>query len=121
LHPLLASLLQKENNSSATFKELEILHIKGTAVGCWTAGIKGLTMALLLLIGSVAAPSITSADRDDKISPTVPRGAHEPAVAKGNAITTNQGLRIDAHDNALKAGPMGPTLMEGHHFREKIT
>lgn len=37
------------------------------------------------------------------------------------ALTTDQGVRVDDTDNALKAGERGPTLMEDFHFREKLT
>ena len=77
--------------------------------------------ALVLLVGCSGAPSVGwSADRDNASS-MAPRGAQEPAVATGNAVTTNQGLRIDDENNSLKAGARGPTLLEDHHFREKIT
>src|SRR6201994_1430863 len=39
----------------------------------------------------------------------------------GQAMTTNQGLRISDDQNSLKAGIRGGTLLEDFHFREKIT
>ena len=79
-------------------------------------------VTLVLLAGCVGAPSTSSsADRDNKAASMAPRGAQEPAVATGDAVTTNQGLRIDDENNSLKAGARGPTLLEDHHFREKIT
>jgi len=39
----------------------------------------------------------------------------------GRAITTAQGLRVEDTDNSLRAGSRGPTLLEDHHLREKIT
>ncbi|MFG1707897.1 catalase [Nonomuraea sp. M3C6] len=36
-------------------------------------------------------------------------------------MTTDQGVRVDDTDNALRAGTRGPTIMEDFHFREKIT
>lgn len=36
-------------------------------------------------------------------------------------LTTNQGLRINDDQNALKAGDRGPSLLEDFHLREKIT
>src|SRR5437868_5476809 len=82
-----------------------------------------LAIAVILLGASALVPSLSSADRgnDKTSSPMAPRGAQEPAVAEGQALTTNQGLRIDDENNSLKAGPRGPTLMEDQHFREKMT
>lgn len=37
----------------------------------------------------------------------------------GEAMTTNQGLRVSEDEHSLKAGTRGPTLMEDFHFREK--
>ncbi|MFB9660127.1 catalase [Glycomyces mayteni] len=44
-------------------------------------------------------------------------------VADGDdeALTTQQGVRVDHTDDSLKAGRRGPTLMEDFHVREKIT
>ena len=39
----------------------------------------------------------------------------------GEAMTTNQGLRVNDDQNSLTAGERGPTLMEDFHFREKMT
>ncbi|MCM3666691.1 catalase [Mesobacillus subterraneus] len=39
----------------------------------------------------------------------------------GEALTTNQGLRVSEDEHSLKAGVRGPTLMEDFHFREKMT
>jgi catalase len=39
----------------------------------------------------------------------------------GEYLTTNQGLRVDHTDDSLKVGERGPTIMEDHHFREKLT
>ncbi|WP_057937266.1 catalase [Algoriphagus resistens] len=39
----------------------------------------------------------------------------------GEAMTTNQGMRINDDQNSLLAGERGPTLMEDFHFREKMT
>ena len=39
----------------------------------------------------------------------------------GEFLTTNQGTRINDNQNALKAGPRGPSLLEDFIFREKIT
>ena len=39
----------------------------------------------------------------------------------GEALTTNQGLKLTEDEFSLKAGERGPTLMEDFHFREKIT
>ncbi|GAA2179010.1 catalase CatB [Leucobacter tardus] len=40
---------------------------------------------------------------------------------RGSFLTTSQGARIRDTDHSLKAGPRGPTLLQDHHLREKIT
>ncbi|MDN5764741.1 MAG: catalase [Humibacillus sp.] len=47
-----------------------------------------------------------------------------PATARaqsGAFLTTAQGLRLKDTDHSLKAGERGPTLLQDHHLREKIT
>ncbi|MEV4772964.1 catalase [Micromonospora humida] len=47
-----------------------------------------------------------------------------PAVANGQQgafLTTAQGAQLRDTDHSLKAGPRGPTLLQDHHLREKIT
>ncbi|GIF78147.1 catalase [Asanoa siamensis] len=55
-----------------------------------------------------------------------PTGAENGAPPTVNAqhgeyLTTAQGARLRDTDHSLKAGPRGPTLLQDHHFREKIT
>lgn len=45
----------------------------------------------------------------------------EPGRAQRGALTTSTGLRLRDTDHSLKAGPRGPTLLQDHHLREKIT
>lgn len=46
----------------------------------------------------------------------------EPTRAqRGAFLTTSTGLRLRDTDHSLKAGPRGPTLLQDHHLREKIT
>ena len=40
---------------------------------------------------------------------------------QGEYLTTGQGARLCDTDHSLKAGPRGPTLLQDHHLREKIT
>src|SRR3954469_602089 len=40
---------------------------------------------------------------------------------QGPYLTTAQGLRLHDTDHSLKAGDRGPTLLQDHHLREKIT
>ncbi|SDY36622.1 catalase [Modestobacter sp. DSM 44400] len=58
----------------------------------------------------------------EAVSPTgKPTGA--PADARGQSgpyLTTEQGVRLHDTDHSLKAGSRGPTLMQDHHFREKM-
>jgi catalase len=41
--------------------------------------------------------------------------------ADGQVLTSNEGLRINDNQNSLKAGLRGPSLLEDHLLREKIT
>ena len=51
-----------------------------------------------------------------------PTGAPATARAQSGAfLTTAQGLRLKDTDHSLKAGERGPTLLQDHHLREKIT
>ena len=55
-----------------------------------------------------------------------PTGARTgaPATAMGQQdayLTTAQGLRLYDTDHSLRAGERGPTLLQDHHLREKIT
>ncbi|GHF59833.1 catalase [Streptomyces mashuensis] len=43
------------------------------------------------------------------------------AAPRSDALTTDQGVRVDDTDNALRAGARGPTLLEDFHNREKLT
>ena len=48
-------------------------------------------------------------------------GAPEARQQQGAFLTTSQGLRLRDTDHSLKAGSRGPTLLQDHHLREKIT
>ncbi len=52
-----------------------------------------------------------------------PAAAHfRPSWAQvGDRLTTAQGLRVDDTDNSLTVSERGPSLLEDHHLREKIT
>ena len=70
-------------------------------------------------------PAPTKADQrpPEAVSPTgKPTGAPEDSRAQAGAyLTTAQGLRLPDTDHSLKAGERGPTLLQDHHLREKIT
>ncbi|MDJ0315543.1 catalase [Arthrobacter sp. H35-D1] len=57
------------------------------------------------------------------VSPTgKPTGEPEGSRAQGgDYLTTAQGGRLADTDHSLKAGKRGPTLLQDHHLREKIT
>ena len=48
-------------------------------------------------------------------------GAAEARQQQGAFLTTSQGARLRDTDHSLKAGSRGPTLLQDHHLREKIT
>ncbi|MDT0213014.1 catalase [Rothia sp. ARF10] len=57
------------------------------------------------------------------VSPTgAPLDVPAPAMSQQDGyLTTSQGLRVPDTDHSLKAGARGPTLLQDHHLREKIT
>jgi catalase len=61
------------------------------------------------------APAVrTATGNDTGADPTV-RAQHE------TYLTTSTGARLRDTDHSLKAGDRGPTLLQDHHLREKIT
>jgi catalase len=89
-------------------------------------------------------PGAPAAEPPSVDEPTKPRGplstkpdqeAPEPRTATGAGadgktdaraqqeafLTTSQGARLRDTDHSLKAGRRGPTLLQDHHLREKIT
>ena len=56
-------------------------------------------------------------------TPTGTETAARPtdAAQQGAFLTTATGARLLDSDHSLKAGPRGPTLLQDHHLREKIT
>ncbi|NUT99919.1 MAG: catalase [Saccharothrix sp.] len=62
-------------------------------------------------------------DAPETVSPTgAVTGAPKTANSQQGAfLTTAQGLRLYDTDHSLKAGARGPTLLQDHHLREKIT
>ncbi|WP_027862293.1 catalase [Marmoricola sp. URHB0036] len=59
----------------------------------------------------------------DTVTPTGARtGAPADALGQqGGFLTTANGARLRDSDHSLKAGERGPTLLQDHHLREKIT
>ena len=72
----------------------------------------------------------------DPLPPKPDQGAPELRTATGEALegeegtargqqgrwlTTATGVKLRDTDHSLKAGPRGPTLLQDHHLREKIT
>ena len=50
-----------------------------------------------------------------------PKTGRDPREQAGDTLTTPNGVRLPDTDHSLKAGPRGPTLLQDHHLREKIT
>ena len=61
------------------------------------------------------APEVRTATGDE--TGAAPEARHQ----QGAFLTTSQGVRLRETDHSLKAGPRGPTLLQDHHLREKIT
>ena len=68
-------------------------------------------------------PAKPDQDAPDTVTATgAPTGAHKTARSSQDAyLTTATGTRLHDTDHSLKAGDRGPTLLQDHHLREKIT
>ena len=75
------------------------------------------------------ASTLSEARTDEKVGTQAPEGRNASIASldrvrvdsSGQALTTNQGVRIADNQNSLKAGPRGPVLLEDFILREKIT
>jgi catalase len=63
----------------------------------------------------LAAPEVRTATGEETGAGPDVRAQH------GAFLTTSQGARLRDSDHSLKAGERGPTLLQDHHLREKIT
>src|SRR3954447_4871173 len=61
------------------------------------------------------APETGTATGAETGAPKTVRAQH------GDYLTTSTGTRLHDTDHSLKAGARGPTLLQDHHLREKIT
>src|SRR4051812_4747456 len=69
-----------------------------------------------------APPKPDQAGPDTRTPTGVPTDAGQTDVGQqGRFLTTAQGARLRDSDHSLKAGERGPTLLQDHHLREKIT
>src|SRR3954452_10482001 len=68
-------------------------------------------------------PPKTEHGAPETVTPTGARtGAPAAALGQQGAfLTTANGARLKDSDHSLKAGERGPTLLQDHHLREKIT
>ena len=73
------------------------------------------------LEGDPTAPATAPAPPSARVGAPRDAAVGLPWAQDGDAITTSQGQRVEDTDNSLRAGSRGPTLLEDHHLREKIT
>ena len=67
-------------------------------------------------------PKPDQAGPDTRTPTGAPTGAPPQAVAQQGAyLTTAHGARLRDSDHSLKAGRRGPTLLQDHHLREKVS
>jgi catalase len=67
-------------------------------------------------------PKPDQAGPERRTATGVATGVDAEAVSgRGAFLTTAQGARLRDSDHSLKAGERGPTLLQDHHLREKIT
>ncbi|WP_168582529.1 catalase [Gephyromycinifex aptenodytis] len=74
------------------------------------------------------APREPKPPQPDQRAPEVVTATGTPTGAPANAraqsgafLTTGQGKRLSDSDHSLKAGRRGPTLLQDHHLREKVS
>ena len=68
------------------------------------------------------APKPDQAGPDTRTPTAYDTGAPPEAVAQQGAfLTTAHGVPLRDTDHSLKAGPRGPSLLQDHHLREKIS
>ncbi|WP_233835664.1 catalase HPII [Paraburkholderia sp. ZP32-5] len=67
---------------------------------------------------STQKPAAQAGDASDPKSKDLERNRIKP---QGEALRTNQGVKIADNQNTLRAGPRGPSLLEDFIMREKIT
>jgi catalase len=67
-------------------------------------------------------PKPDQAGPERRTATGAPTDASQTEVGpQGRFLTTSQGARLRDSDHSLKAGERGPTLLQDHHLREKIT
>ena len=70
------------------------------------------------------SPDHHGATANDRTAAPVTAKEHDLDAARvdgaGQALTTNQGLKVSTTDDSLRAGTRGPSLLEDFHLREKI-
>ena len=67
-------------------------------------------------------PKADQAGPDTRTATAAVAGAPPESVAQQGAyLTTAHGARLRDSDHSLKAGRRGPTLLQDHHLREKIS
>jgi catalase len=67
-------------------------------------------------------PKPDQAGPERRTATGAPAGVEPEEVSgRGRFLTTAQGARLRDSDHSLKAGERGPTLLQDHHLREKIT
>jgi catalase len=102
-----------ENNSVADASRRRFL---GTA-GVTTAG----AVVAPMMANSATAQPAALAPTGSLATGKAEDLARETALDAGQALTTNQGVKIADNQNTLKAGLRGPSLLEDQLFREKLT
>ena len=77
-------------------------------------------------VAEPTTPVAPPAANPDQQAPATVTAAGCPFSGPGRAqageyLTTSAGTRLRDTDHSLKAGRRGPTLLQDHHLREKIT
>src|SRR4051812_19474877 len=96
-------------------REASIAPREGQHVDAPTRSVTGSTLSESNVNDKTGAP------QEPGVNPATAPLTRVRVDSVGQALTTNQGVRVGDNQNSLKAGLRGPTLMEDFILREKIT
>ncbi len=112
----------KSTVEGAAARVAEVLAERGTPTVPGAPGSSTPTLAEPTKPRDPLPPKLDQAGPERRTATGAATDADPEAVSgQGRFLTTSQGARLRDSDHSLKAGERGPTLLQDHHLREKIT